>query len=496
MAHHVVNLLRGEHGARLHLRHGAPQSHIVGRGGEPRNLRLVHALSAILDVRLRLVLTGRRKARNDGAHGGAAVLHSVVVHQHYPSPYAVLARFKLDETILRSRHSLPFRTRSDVKDVVLCNHNFFVLLFVNTKKVGQLFRISFTSVLRGDECSAAKLRKAETVILLHDCYMKRLHSTFWPFLLGELTEKQQKVLLYEIIVVFLQTKCRNNQFLISYACRLHFFEAMSEVNNLQDWVTSEMLRGRYIFTKEDVLGLHLPISGQSLQNSLKRLTNRGIIMSPWQNFYVIIPTEYKLRGIVPPSFYIDRLMKFLGRDYYVSLLSAAELNGAAHQKAMVFQTIVNGNAIRSGLKNGTRLEFTLRQNLPLDYTKKVKTQMGYMNVAGAELTALDIVAEEQKIGGLSRAAEILMELCETMQWDEAKLPLLAYFSGATIQRLGYLLELIEETGQADNLYSLFKQTVKTMRRTPLKQSVATSEDMVIDNRWKIIINYKIDTDEI
>ena len=85
---------------------------------------------------------------------------------------------------------------------------------------------------------------------------------------------------------------------------------MAEVNNLQDWVTSEMVRGRYIFTKEDVLGLHLPISDQALQNSLKRLTNRGIIMSPWQNFYVIIPTEYKLRGIVPPSFFIDRLMKF------------------------------------------------------------------------------------------------------------------------------------------------------------------------------------------
>ena len=102
MAHHVVNLLRGEHGVRLHLRHGAPQSHIVGRGGEPRNLRLVHTLSAILDVRLRLVLAGRRKARDDGAHGGAAVLHSVVVHQHYPCPYAVLAPFKLDETILHN----------------------------------------------------------------------------------------------------------------------------------------------------------------------------------------------------------------------------------------------------------------------------------------------------------------------------------------------------------------------------------------------------------
>ncbi len=271
---------------------------------------------------------------------------------------------------------------------------------------------------------------------------------------------------------------------------------MEVVNNLQDWVTSEMVRGRYIFTKEDVSGLYLPISDQALQNSLKRLTNRGIIMSPWQNFYVIIPTEYKLRGIVPPSFYIDRLMKFLNRDYYVSLLSAAELNGATHQKAMVFQTTVNGSAIRSGIKNGTRLEFTLRKDLPLDYTKKVKTQMGYMNVAGAELTALDIVAEEKKIGGLSRVAEILLELCETMQWDEPKLPLLAYFSSATIQRLGYLLELIEETEHADKLYFLFKRMGKTMRRTPLKQSVATSEDMAIDNRWKIIVNYEIDTDEI
>ena len=51
---------------------------------------------------------------------------------------------------------------------------------------------------------------------------------------------------------------------------------MEVVNNLQDWVTSEMVRGRYIFTKEDVSGLYLPISDQALQNSLKRLTNRGI----------------------------------------------------------------------------------------------------------------------------------------------------------------------------------------------------------------------------
>lgn len=271
---------------------------------------------------------------------------------------------------------------------------------------------------------------------------------------------------------------------------------MAEVTNLQEWVNSEMMRGRYIFTKEDVLALHLPISNQALQNNLNRLAERGVIMSPWQNFYVVIPIEYKLRGIVPPSFYIDRLMRFLGRDYYVSLLTAATLNGASHQKAMVFQVTVNGKPIRSGLKNGTQLEFTLRKNLPLDFTNRVKTQTGYMTVAGPEMTALDMVAEEQKIGGLSRAAEVLIELSEVFSWDESKLSLLNHYSRSTQQRLGYLLELIEEQQQADDLYTLIKRTGKTLRKTPLKLSAPVVDDMPIDRRWKIIENYKIEIDEI
>lgn len=271
---------------------------------------------------------------------------------------------------------------------------------------------------------------------------------------------------------------------------------MMGTTNLQDWVNGEILRGRYIFTKEDVLELHLPLSDHALQNSLNRLVNRGVIMSPWKNFYVAIPTEYKLKGIVPPSFYIDKLMQFLRRDYYVSMLSAAALNGASHQKAMVFQITVNGSPIRSGVKNGTLLEFTLKQNLPLAFTKQVKTQMGYLTVSGPELTSLDIVAEEQKIGGLSRAAEVLIELSETITWDESKLPLLNNFSISTIQRVGYLLERIDRQAQADNLYALVKQTGKTMRKTPLKQSSPFSGDMQMDKRWKIIENYKIEIDDI
>lgn len=265
---------------------------------------------------------------------------------------------------------------------------------------------------------------------------------------------------------------------------------------LHDWITNRMHRGYYIFTKDDVLAIGLPISEKALINSLVRLNKRGIIMSPWQNFYVIVPTEYRLKGVVPPSFYIDDLMKFLGRNYYVSLLTAAALHGAGHQRAMVFQLTVNGGSIRSGIMNGSRVIFTLRNNLPINYVYKVKTQNGYMNVSDAELTALDIVAEETKIGGLSRAAEVLIELSESMKWDGSKLPLLDYFSAAVIQRLGYLLDVIEQSELSDSLHNLLQKSCKTIRKIPLKQSLPYNHEMTVNTRWKVIENYELDIDEI
>ena len=266
--------------------------------------------------------------------------------------------------------------------------------------------------------------------------------------------------------------------------------------NIQAWINARMLRGFYTFSKSDLLSIGLTIAESSIIRSLNRLEHNGTIMSPWQNFYVIIPTEYKLRGLVPPTFYIDKLMQFLNRDYYISLLSAAELNGASHQRSMVFQVTMNGCSVRSGVKNGTRIELFTRQELPLQFTKKIKTKSGYVTVSGPELTALDLVANYNKVGGLSRVAEMLSELCELTMWDNDKLPLLAYFKMPTIQRLGYILDLLELNDQADALFGLMKQTNKTTRKTPLKPELPVADDMEYNNRWKIIENYELEIDDI
>ena len=269
-----------------------------------------------------------------------------------------------------------------------------------------------------------------------------------------------------------------------------------QTDSLQHWVDQQMIRGKYIFTKEDVLAQGLSQTEGSLRTALSRLVKKGMIVSPWQNFYVAVPTEYRLKGEVPPSFYIDRLMKYLGRDYYVSLLSAAALNGAGHQRAMAFQVTVDGAPIRSGIKNGVRLDFTLRNPIPKAHVKQVKTQMGFMNVSSPELTAFDLVLNEEKVGGLSRVAEVLMELAENMHFDRTNAGLLYLFNAPVIQRLGYLLDLIDERELANRLLMLAQKQEKMFRRIRLKQSMPNTNEMAIDRRWKVIINQEIETDEI
>jgi hypothetical protein len=47
---------------------------------------------------------------------------------------------------------------------------------------------------------------------------------------------------------------------------------------------------------------------------------------------VVVPPEYREAGCPPASWFIHDLMRFLGQPYYVALLTAAAIHGAAHQQ--------------------------------------------------------------------------------------------------------------------------------------------------------------------
>ena len=117
-------------------------------------------------------------------------------------------------------------------------------------------------------------------------------------------------------------------------------------NYLEKYIDSIRSVGRYSFTLEELQN-EFNISYRALKQNLYRLKSKNQIAQVRQGFYVIIPPEYSNQGMLPAYLFIDDLMKSLNKPYYVGLLSAAALHGAAHQQPMEYFVIVQTPAPRS-----------------------------------------------------------------------------------------------------------------------------------------------------
>jgi predicted transcriptional regulator of viral defense system len=273
---------------------------------------------------------------------------------------------------------------------------------------------------------------------------------------------------------------------------------MEKSNKIRDWVETLPKMGRNVFTLEEIIQQFPMTDAVNIRNTLYRLTKKSVIQSVWHGFYVIIPAEYGLKGIVPPTEYIDLLMKHLGKKYYVGLLNAAALHGAAHQQPQEFTAIVNDKNLRGKAKKGIKINFITRYDLPTSYLKQLNTRNGFLWISSAELTAMDLIYYMKEIGGVSRATAVLNELAEVMDLQNVKVDFFSYFSSAVVQRLGYILDdVLGYEELADVLYQKAKDAGIKFRKYPLKN---TGKETAIDNydineKWKIIINEKIEIDE-
>ncbi|MHB1615419.1 MAG: type IV toxin-antitoxin system AbiEi family antitoxin [Actinomycetes bacterium] len=101
---------------------------------------------------------------------------------------------------------------------------------------------------------------------------------------------------------------------------------------------------------------------------------------------------------MPASHFIDPFMRYLGHPYYVGLLSAAEIHGAAHQRPQVFQVITPAR-LRDRTFGRVRIEFISAVQASARPTATVNTPTGTMRVATPEVTLLDLVAAPQRGGG-------------------------------------------------------------------------------------------------
>ncbi|MGM9846662.1 MAG: type IV toxin-antitoxin system AbiEi family antitoxin [Muribaculaceae bacterium] len=270
---------------------------------------------------------------------------------------------------------------------------------------------------------------------------------------------------------------------------------MKEAKTISEWVEQRLYRGYYTFTSENVKEHFICMSEKYIKTAINRLVKAGKIISPSKGFYVIVPIEYVLSGIVPATFYIDQMMSYLSRDYYIALLNASAFYGAAHQRPQTFSIVHTGGNLNNGVRAGIQYQFFKQKTINDTFIRKYKSKLGTINVSSPELTALDLIEHSSSIGGLNRACTVLEELIESIDFYGIDNSFFSIYGVPTYQRLGYILEeVLDASEQADIIYEHLLALNRTMRAIPLKAGKASTYSE-LNKRWKVYINHTIEIDE-
>ncbi|MFN8254216.1 MAG: type IV toxin-antitoxin system AbiEi family antitoxin [Bacteroidales bacterium] len=270
-------------------------------------------------------------------------------------------------------------------------------------------------------------------------------------------------------------------------------DGQKEIRMLK-WIELLQSRGAFAFSIESAKNELPGYTEIALKRALSRLTEKGKIISVYKGYYQILPPQYALKGILPPSLFLDAFFQFLERPYYVSLLNAAAYHGASHQQPQEYYVMTNFPAMRATQKKGLKINYVSIDKIPEKLLEKRKTEAGYLTISNPVLTATDLVQFERRIGGLNRAATVLFELMEVLKTTDFNEDILAQAAVTTLQRLGYLLEFAcSNTELANALYKAMEKNKSRLFRIPLKASELT-KGFSSDNRWKVIVNTEIDID--
>ena len=259
----------------------------------------------------------------------------------------------------------------------------------------------------------------------------------------------------------------------------------AEARNLGEYVDRLQGSGRYCFTGDETRNA-LGQSPGAQEAAIRRLKKKGRLVCPRKGFFVVVPVEYRSAGSPPASWFIDELMRYLGQPYYVGLLTAAAIHGAAHQQPQVFQVVTDA-ATRPIEVARVRIEFHRNRKVRKARVENAKTETGTMRVSSPEATAIDLVRYPHACGYLDNVATVLVELAERL--DPKKLVKVAMEARhPDAQRLGYLLDLLGLQEVAATLARL----VASWRRRPVRlRPDRPAEGLAHDPRWYVIPNEQV-----
>lgn len=210
--------------------------------------------------------------------------------------------------------------------------------------------------------------------------------------------------------------------------------------------------------------------------------------SPRRGFYLIVPPEYRIVGAPPASWFVDELMRHLGQPYYVGILTAAAIHGAAHQQPMVFQ-VVTSKPTRDVRVGKVTIRFSTSTRLERMPVVKKQTETGTMRLATPETCAFDLVRYPSAAGYPGNVAVVLSELFEQLD-PGALVEIAPIVRLPDVQRLGFLLDWVEAKTVADGLARWLRE--RKPRLVALRPGGAAAEGS--GNRWLVYPNVDFEED--
>jgi predicted transcriptional regulator of viral defense system len=241
-----------------------------------------------------------------------------------------------------------------------------------------------------------------------------------------------------------------------------------------------MGEGRYWLTSEEAAEL-LNRDRRTAYPRLAELERAGRLFSPAKGLYVVVPPEYRSWGVIPADWFIDPMMRHLGRSYYVAFLSAAARHGAAQQAPQAFQVVVDRHLEDRDLGR-VRLRFVKVGNIEHADRQTMSSHTGPYVVATREMTAVDIAWRPGEGGGVSNVATVLRDIGALNGEQIAKL---ATARGrATARRLGWLLASFRS--DVDTFW--LKQVARPNEGSPAMLVPGNRPRGPVDRDWGVRLN--------
>jgi predicted transcriptional regulator of viral defense system len=259
--------------------------------------------------------------------------------------------------------------------------------------------------------------------------------------------------------------------------------------DLASWIDDRQAEGLYYFTREEAIQ-SLKMTEEAFRKAASRLAKKTRIVRIRSGFFVIVPLEYRASGVLPAEWFIADLMAYLEQPYYVGLLSAASLRGAAHQQPQQFQVVTTAPQ-REVRKKGLAIRFFFKTNFKATPVTQIKVQTGHIFVSSPEATALDLIRYARSIGGLDRVMTVLQELGESMDPGKLKDAITAEGNLVCAQRLGWLMEKSGYAALVKDLAGFIAD--KNPPFTRLDPSLPAGE-AERDPRWRLLVNTDVEGD--